>query len=179
MTSPSSTSHMKNPMTDLFNIIPVLTGCDPTKTPSNCSCTDPSFGYSNPCTLSSDSSTAPKGNSARTKCYYGKSSTTGIANSTGGGLAQKANKQFTVKPSNTERQPFTNKNNVSQIDTTSAAFPSYPTSLLFCADPGETAGSALPTSDTPELSYTNNKFANWTTSQTGKGNSKNTNLGFA
>ena len=181
MPTPVSNTYKKNPMTDLLNIIPVLTGCDPTKTPTNCTCTDPSFGYSTPCTLTSDSGSAPHTNTKRTKCYYGSvpSNPGEIVPSTGGSLATKAKQRFTVKPYNTDRQPFTQKVNVQSIDTGIGAASTYPTSLLFCANPEENAKTALPTSDTPELSYTNNKFANWSTPQSGKGNSKNNNLGFA
>ena len=153
-------TYMNHPMQQLLNIVPVLTGCDPSKTTSNCSCTDPSYKYSKPCTLSSTSTSTPIKNSRRTKCYYGTSPTNPdtISPSTGGGLAQKAKSQFTVKPNNTERQPFTQKDNVQSLISGSDAFNTYPNSLLFCSEPEENATSALPTSDTPDLSYTNNKL---------------------
>lgn len=179
MPTPVSNTYKKNPMTDLLNIIPVLTGCDPTKTTSNCTCTDPSFGYSTPCTLTSDSDSAPHASTKRTKCYYGSapSKPGEIVPSTGGSLATKAKQQFTVKPSNAGRQPFTQKDNVQSVDTGIGAASTYPSSLLFCANPEENAKSALPTGDIPNLHYTSNKFSNWSGPQ--KGNSTSSNLGFA
>mgnify|MGYP000005624227 FL=1 len=178
MPTPVSNTYKKNVWTDLLDLTTVLTGCDPTKTPSNCTCTDPSFGYSTQCTLASNSGSAPHGNTKRTRCHFGSapSHPGEIVPSTGGSLATKAKQQFTVKPSNTGRQPFTQKDNVQSIDTGIGAAPTYPGSLLFCHCPTtKHCNSALPTSATPDLSYISNKFANWTTSKPGTTN----NLGFA
>ena len=43
MPTPVSNTYKKNVMTELLDLTTVLTCCDPTKTPSNCTCTDPSF----------------------------------------------------------------------------------------------------------------------------------------
>jgi hypothetical protein len=171
-------TYKKNPIQDLYNIVPLLTQCDPTKTPSNCSCTDPSYGYSKPCTLSSTSANAPKGNSVRSKCYYTQPVNQGLAKSTGGSLAQKANKQFSVKPGNTDRQFFTQPSSVTQPNTSIGAATTYPTSLLFCAYPEEDATSAAPTNPTQALSY--DKASGFGTSwNTSTENKTSNNLGFA
>jgi len=169
--STQQNTYKKNPMTDLLGLVPLLKGCDPTKNPTNCFCTDPSFRYDTACTISSE--TGPNSNKLG-KCYYGPPplpENAGIVRSTGGSLANKA-KNFTVKPGNANRIAFTNGTKTIQSGLTD-----YPTSLLFCADPGGNS-TALPTSSTPNLGYDGDRFSNWSTSQVGSGN-KTPNIGFA
>lgn len=179
MRTPASTTHKKNPMQDLYNIVPLLTNCDAslsTTGGSSCKCTDPSFGYTKPCKLTSSSNTSTINDEYRSKCYYAPSSNPGnIQNSVGGGLAQKANKRFTVI-TNAGRQPFTQEGNVTQLIQGANAARTYPTSLLFCSAPEEDATSALPTNATPNLGFSNSTFSNWNATQTGNTTG---NLGFA
>lgn len=174
MSNPVTNSYTKHPMQELFNNT-MYTGCDP-NTGENCACTDPSYGYSNPCTLNSPSN----GSTGRTKCYYTSPSVSGLTTgSPGPSLSgSSTNRRFSAKPGTGARQYFTSANSPNTITSGNGAASTYPTSLLFCANPEESATSAKPTNPTPSLSYntSTNQFGNWTATQTG--NTTSTNLGF-
>lgn len=160
----------QNPIQTLKDVSKAISSCDPSNNGKNCSCTDPSYIYTNQCKLGSLS----QGTSTRTKCYYGSTPTgsSGPESSISSSLASKASLRLSVKPGNTERQFFTSTNNNSP--TVSGSNPIYPASLLFCADPTGSGGTTL---STPSLSYstTNNQFTEWNTSTK---NIQSFNLGF-
>lgn len=159
----------QNPIQTLKDVSKAISSCDPSNG-TNCSCTDPSYIYTNQCKLGSLS----QGTSIRTKCYYGSTPTgsSGPESSISSSLASKASLRLSVKPGIGDRQFFTSTNNTSP--NVSGSQPSYPASLLFCADPTGLGGT---TSSTPELSYstTNNTFTNWGSSIK---NTQSFNLGF-
>lgn len=159
----------QNPIQTLRDVSSAISSCDPS-TGNNCSCTDPSYIYTNPCKIGSRS----QGTNTRTKCYYGSIPTgsSGPESSVSSSLASKASLRLSVKPGTGDRQFFTSTNNNSP--SVSGSQPIYPASLLFCADPTGLGGTTL---STPNLSYstTNNAFTNWDSSTK---NNQSFNLGF-
>ena len=170
---PSSTN-VKHPMADLYhNVVPLLSyKCN--ASPNNCRCTDPSYSYSNPCSISSSSSSSPLQDSTKNHCYYGqRPSTTGISKSTGGSIGAKPGVQF--KAGKGSNQYFTAPGSTTLLASAKAG-PEYPPSLLFCNAPTQENASVNP--ETPALKYTNNNFGS-TWNEISVPSNTSSNLGFA
>jgi len=170
-----------NPYNYLYNVSPLLKACGSGGN-ANCTCTDPSVGYTTPCSLKSASTT---GHSHSSRCYFGSPGNGGVVNSTGGSLVAAASKSgaelvFKVKPNNSTTQPFTSKG--SPNSPIQGAATQYPRSLLFCANPGGsvsttgTYSSADPTPSTNNIQYAGNNFTGW--GNVGTKPSQQSNLGF-
>jgi len=154
-----------NPISYLYNTVPLLKLCGSGNIPSNCACTDPSYNYGTKCALGSVNAT-----DSRKQCAFGDMGTPGIQPSTGGGLASVKNLNYTVKPNSGSRVAFGTASGPTAGNGAGAA---YPNSLLFCANP---TGNATPTA--PETNIT--VGANGTLSDWGASNpaTSQTNIGF-
>ena len=154
-----------NPISYLYNTVPLLKLCGSGNIPSNCACTDPSYNYGTKCALGSVNAT-----DSRKQCTFGDVGTKGIQPSTGGGLSNVKGIAYTVKPKSGGRVNFGNASGPTAGNGAGAA---YPNSLLFCANP---TGNATPTA--PETNIT--VGANGTLSDWGASNpaTSQTNIGF-
>lgn len=156
----SSTSTSTKPFDDLMSTLPNIKNCDTDKT--KCTCVDPSYNYSQPCTphaFGSDKRT--------THCTFGKPGT-GYENS--GNLP--ANKYNYTVGTTTGRANFAKEK---------TAFQTQPKSLLFCSDPigtGGTGGTALPTLTKSQITGSDGTVEPDTWDTDNNGTEKQTNLGF-
>jgi len=164
MPEPTST-YVKNPMTDLYNVVPIL------RPGGTKYCTDPSYNYKL-CKTGSQSSKSPI--STPHHCNYQSSGTTGLQPSTfTAPFVKNSDSTFNVKPGSGDPVPFTTKNSDTAIQ---GAGSSYPRSLLFCLDPEPTATTADVTQPVNSIKYTNSNFgSSWTDPGT---KNTTTNLGF-
>ena len=175
MPGPTST-YVKNPMTDLYNVVPIL------RPGGTKYCTDPSFNYSTQCKTGSQSSKSPI--SSPHHCNYQIVPPPPNGESINGGFLQpstfdsnfvrNSDSTFNVKPGSGDPVPFTTKNTPNLQD---GAQKSYPRSLLFCLDPEPTPQhTADVTQPVNSIKYTNSNFgSSWTDPGT---KNTTTNLGF-
>ena len=174
----------QNPMSYLSNVSPILQACgngdkqydgngnvDTTST-GGCTCTDPSYQYSNICKIQ-----GLNNHPGRTRCTF-KAPTqggTGINPSFGGSFAHRPNLTYNITPNGGGSTPFYNTSG--KVSGITGTVKKYPSSLLFCANP-ETGNASpnLPTNNiTPGASGGLNT-AKWTTSNPNTGATAN--IGF-
>ena len=183
-----SNTSAHNPMSYLSNVSPILQACgngdkqydtngnvDTTLSilPGGCTCTDPSYQYSNICKIQGLSN--PSG---RSRCAF-KAPTQGgpgINPSFGGSFAQVQNLTYNITPNGGGSTPFYKTSGpASGIP---GIVKTYPSSLLFCANPatGGDASPNLPTNNiTPGASGGLNT-SKWTKSNPNTGATAN--IGF-
>lgn len=180
---PNTSAH--NPMSYLSNVSPILQACgngdkkyDPsgnvdTTSTGACTCTDPSYQYSNICKIQ-----GLNNHPGRTRCTF-KAPTqgeTGINPSFGGSFAHRPNLTYNITPNGGGSTPFYNTSGPASGITENVK--KYPSSLLFCANPatGGDASPNLPTNNiTPGASGGLNT-SKWTKSNPNTGATAN--IGF-
>jgi len=179
---PNTSAH--NPMSYLSNVSPILQACgngdkqydangnvDTTST-GGCTCTDPSYQYSNICKIQ-----GLNNHPGRTRCTFKAPAQggTGINPSFGGSFAHRPNLTYNITPNGGGSTPFYNTSgNAPGITGT---LDKYPSSLLFCANPATgDASPNLPTNNiTPGASGGLNT-SQWNTKNPNTGTSAN--IGF-
>ena len=163
-----------HPSAYLRNVSPLLKACnDDLKdnvSSTRCKCTDPSYGYTTPCKITS----ATDDHTNRSHCYFGKPGDNKINPSIGGSLVSKPGTTYSVKTQTQGKQLFTTKGTQNMIN--NSAKSTYPLGFLFCQNPTDTTG-AFATPSKPNLTYnsSNTEFTGWATVPT---KNKSANLGF-
>ena len=181
---PNTSAH--NPMSYLSNVSPILQACgngdkpyDPsgnvdTTSTGACTCTDPSYQYSNICKIQGLSN--PSG---RSRCAF-KAPTQGgpgINPSYGGSFAQVQNLTYNITPNGGGSTAF--RSRTANAPGITGTLDKYPSSLLFCANPATgDASPNLPTNNiTPGASGGLN-VSQWTKSNPNTSKTPQTNIGF-
>ena len=177
---PNTSAH--NPMSYLSNVSPILQACgngdkqydgkgnvDTTAT-GECTCTDPSYQYSNTCKIQSLNN-----HTGRTRCAFKTGGGDRINPSYGGPLQQVQGLTYNITPNGGGSTPFYKR--TAAVSGITENVTKYPSSLLFCANPATgNASPNLPTNNITTDASGGLNATKWSKSNPNTGTSAN--IGF-